>query len=251
MREAISRLLDEELSAEEEAALRAHLAECPDCRALFDAFSAVSGALRGELVEPPESLRENVMATLRRERILRRNRRIRRGLASVAAVAVLALGLRLAAPHTDAREDRSAAVLSAAPVGGAPLYEGSAEAEEDAPEEGAGLFAAAAVGAEAAKQRSAAAVPTSENAARYDAADAAALPARDALLAYLAGSAPEQTGEPGEAVATLRLADGTLTLYDCGGALCYRAEENGALLQTARSLAEIEAFLQAWQLQSP
>ena len=93
MQEWISRMLDEELNAEEQAALAKHLETCPDCRALYEAFSAVSGALREDLEEPPESLRENVMAEIRREEIRKKNRRPRWAVLTVAAAAALALGL--------------------------------------------------------------------------------------------------------------------------------------------------------------
>ena len=42
MQERISLLLDGALSPAEETALRAHLAECPDCAAFYEAFSALS-----------------------------------------------------------------------------------------------------------------------------------------------------------------------------------------------------------------
>ena len=47
--ELISRLLDEDtaLSAEENAALQAHLAECEECSAMYRAFAALSDALSG------------------------------------------------------------------------------------------------------------------------------------------------------------------------------------------------------------
>lgn len=41
--ELISALIDGELNDEERAALEAHLAECPDCRRVSEAFSAISG----------------------------------------------------------------------------------------------------------------------------------------------------------------------------------------------------------------
>ena len=46
--EMISALLDGELSAEEEAELRAHMAECPDCAAMAAAFAAVSEAVAAQ-----------------------------------------------------------------------------------------------------------------------------------------------------------------------------------------------------------
>ena len=91
--ELISRLLDDDraLTAEENAGLQAHLAECEECSAMYRAFAALSEGLGGDLAEPPESLRENVMAEIRREQIRERNRRPFRIGGFVAAAAVLAL----------------------------------------------------------------------------------------------------------------------------------------------------------------
>ena len=94
MQELISRMLDEELNENEQAALAKHLESCPECRAVYEAFSAVSASLRGELEEPPERLRENVMAEIRRGEIRRKNRFGWRGALTAAAVLALALGLR-------------------------------------------------------------------------------------------------------------------------------------------------------------
>ena len=91
--ELISRLLDQDtsLSDEENRALEAHLAECPECRRMHQAFSELSGFVGGDLEEPPEDLRENVMAEIRREDVRRRNRRVFRWTGFVAAAAVLLL----------------------------------------------------------------------------------------------------------------------------------------------------------------
>ncbi|MBO6040135.1 MAG: hypothetical protein J6P58_02905 [Oscillospiraceae bacterium] len=58
---------------------------------MYRAFAALSEGLGGDLAEPPESLRENVMAEIRREQIRERNRRPFRVGGFVAAAAVLAL----------------------------------------------------------------------------------------------------------------------------------------------------------------
>ncbi len=96
-RELISRLLDEDaaLTAEENRRLQAHLAECADCAAVYQAFSALSETLSEDLEEPPARLRENVMAELRREEIRRKNRRRISPAAFIAAAAVLALAIGL------------------------------------------------------------------------------------------------------------------------------------------------------------
>ena len=62
-RELLSALLDGQLGEEERLKLRAHIASCADCAALYEAFSAVSGAM--ELEEPPADLHEKVMGAVR------------------------------------------------------------------------------------------------------------------------------------------------------------------------------------------
>lgn len=61
--ERISALLDGELSAEEEAELRAHLEQCPDCRAIYEAFAAVGEAVRAQ--EVPATLHAGIMSKVR------------------------------------------------------------------------------------------------------------------------------------------------------------------------------------------
>lgn len=64
-REKISCLIDGELSPDEAAELEAHIAECSECRALYDAFTAVSAAVSGGMEEPPESIAPAVMQEVR------------------------------------------------------------------------------------------------------------------------------------------------------------------------------------------
>ncbi len=89
--ELISRLLDEDLTTEEDAALKSHLESCAQCRLTFEAFSAVS-RLVGEAEEPPESLHECIMADIRRTEIKKKNRRLRPVFAAAACLAVVILG---------------------------------------------------------------------------------------------------------------------------------------------------------------
>ena len=140
----ISRLLDEDnsLTAEENADLQAHLAACPECAAMYNAFSALSGFVGGELEDPPEELRANVMAEIRREEIRRKNRRAFGWTGFVAAAAVLALIVGFA-PRMLARENSAA--LAARTGSGAAVYEENAQAsaarvyEESAPAD-AGVY---------------------------------------------------------------------------------------------------------------
>ena len=64
-REKISCLMDGELSPEETAGLEAHIEGCPECRALYEAFTAVSAALSEGMEEPPEHIAPSVMQEIR------------------------------------------------------------------------------------------------------------------------------------------------------------------------------------------
>ena len=65
--ELISCLLDGELSEREEAEVRGHIAACPECRSVYDAFAALSDSV-SQLEEPPEGLHEDIMSAVSRER---------------------------------------------------------------------------------------------------------------------------------------------------------------------------------------
>lgn len=73
--ELISRMLDEDLSRDERAALAEHLDTCRECAAMYQAFSALSDTISSDLTEPPEELCDNIMAELRRSEIIRRSRK--------------------------------------------------------------------------------------------------------------------------------------------------------------------------------
>ena len=89
--ELISRLLDEDLSPDEQRALQEHLKNCSECAALYRAFRAVSNAAGQDLEDPPERLHYNVMAAIRREEIRKKNRLSRPVKAILTAAACLAL----------------------------------------------------------------------------------------------------------------------------------------------------------------
>ena len=220
MQELISRLLDEDLNAAERAALAEHLAVCPECQALYEAFSAFSGALQEQQEEPPARLHENVMAAVRRDAMKKRNRRARRrwgALLSAAAVAALAIGLRFGL-------QRAPAALNTTAVD----------------------FAAA---AQAVPEANAA--PT-EGAAEQMMMDAAALPASPVcdlsgtlrfaeLLETLGGEKVtlplERLGE--EPALIVRCADGELSLFDYEGALYYYDPVGEALMRTPLSREDV------------
>lgn len=121
----ISQLIDRELDKEEAALVAEHLKNCEDCAAMYRAFSALSSCLSEDLEEPPEILRENVMAELRRGEVAKKNRRLSRPVRSLlAAAACMALIIGLAygtAPllRSPAAVDTAQAPAVAAPAGGA------------------------------------------------------------------------------------------------------------------------------------
>lgn len=58
----VSRLLDGDLTADEDAELREHIRRCPDCRRMYDVFSQIGGAMRGDgMLQPPAALAPGVM----------------------------------------------------------------------------------------------------------------------------------------------------------------------------------------------
>lgn len=62
--ELMSAALDGELTADEQAQLDEHLAQCGPCRALFDDLTAIHGACDDWEVAPPPELREKILSDL-------------------------------------------------------------------------------------------------------------------------------------------------------------------------------------------
>ena len=123
--ELISRLIDGDLSESEQADVRAHVESCPECAALYEAFSSLSGHLSCDLAEPPESLRENVMADVRREK-LRAVKHPSRAVWTAAACLAVVLLAAFAAPRY-LRMGSSA--VTSAPAAQYSMAAGAAEAE--------------------------------------------------------------------------------------------------------------------------
>ena len=76
--ELISRLVDGEISRDENAALMAHLKTCSSCNAMYAVFHDLSDILSEEPAELPAGLHENIMAEVRRSAMVKKNRRLRR-----------------------------------------------------------------------------------------------------------------------------------------------------------------------------
>ena len=249
MQELISRLLDGDLDAAEQAALAEHLAVCPECQALYEAFSAVSGALREQQEEPPERLHENVMAAVRRDAMGKRNRRARRrwgALLSAAAVAALAIGLRFGLHRSPAALNTTAVDFAAEEAAEELPIEEELLMEAPKAARGSADFAAAAQAVPEAN-----AVPT-EGAAEQMMMDYAALPASPVcdlsdtlrfaeLLETLGGEKVtlplERLGE--EPALIVRCADGELSLFEVKGALYYYDPVGEALMRTPLSREDV------------
>ena len=245
-RELISALLDGELEASEQAALEQHLRSCADCAAVYQGFMALSGALADDLAEPPESLRANVMAELRREQIYRANRRSRplRGMLATAACVALLLGAALFSGvlnrGTAVDGDQGGLKLAGASF---PVSRGTSYAAEEAGESAAAKAAPA----------NGELFLLEDSAAESDAAETnGAMPraasegvSLQAMLEFLDGEIAE-SGTPAEEFGSVTVYDGEkpceLSFYLQDGALLCRLPD-GTLLRSNRSPAELEAFL--------
>lgn len=65
--ELMNRELDEALTAEESAALWAHLDACPDCRETWRQLHELDALLQESELEPPAALHDGVMRAIRQE----------------------------------------------------------------------------------------------------------------------------------------------------------------------------------------
>ena len=174
--EMISRMLDGDLDAREEADLARHIKECAECAALFQAFSLLSRRVGEQLEEAPRDLRETVMAGVRREEIRKRNRlpMAVRGVLSVAACLAVIVGVYWGVSLSKGNQ-MSAAVLGAAPAAAMGQEEKAEAAPEEAGEEQ--VFALQNAPAAPAAAPAAEPAPSLRSASEEDAVSADAAPA--------------------------------------------------------------------------
>ena len=95
--ELISAGLDGALSPAEAEALNAHLAQCPDCRALYDDLAALhAGLAELPFAEPPAELPERIMAAVSAEKVVplptKKNLQWKKWMASAAVLALVVAG---------------------------------------------------------------------------------------------------------------------------------------------------------------
>lgn len=88
--ELMNRELGEALTAEESAALQAHLDACPDCRETRRQLHELDALLQESELEPPAALHDGVMQAIRQEK-KQRSRRAWVPAAAIAAAAALVL----------------------------------------------------------------------------------------------------------------------------------------------------------------
>lgn len=97
--ELISRMIDDELTADEVSVLAEHLKTCADCAVVFKAFSALSNSTKETMADLPQGLHEQIVAGARRQHIKNANKSKRkpiRNLIAAAACLVLVVGVTMA-----------------------------------------------------------------------------------------------------------------------------------------------------------
>lgn len=119
-RDLLSAKLDGELSPEELANLEVHLASCKECQSIYEAYCALDADL-AELAEPPATLRESVMETIRREKVVTFPKKrwmfgSGTAIAAVAAMLVLVIGGYIPGFSSDSATTTGAPALETATV---------------------------------------------------------------------------------------------------------------------------------------
>jgi len=249
--ELISRVLDGELSPDEQETLNGHLSGCTECRALYQSFRALSGALSGDLEEPPERLRYAVMAELRRAEIKKKNRLSRPGkvLLSAAACVALIVGLSIGSNALRARDAELAAPQDSFVLAGS-NFAASARSLPNGETRAAGALPEAASEAEtpAAAFDTAACTEEADTMMDMDAAvfDLSGRFTKEELLDFLGCTYVDLRELPSQALCRLIVSDGgapcTVTVYELDGELIYTLPDRGAYLADC-SRAELETLL--------
>ena len=113
-RELICSLVDEELNTQTREALLSHIERCGECKALYEAFSALSSAVCEDIEEVPEALHENIMAGVRRSALRNKNKKrsIRHTKSLLAAAACFAVVIMSAVGISKTMESRKGDVIN-------------------------------------------------------------------------------------------------------------------------------------------
>lgn len=153
--EMISRSIDSELEAGEGRELEAHLETCAECRAVKNAFEAISGAVRETAAEAPDALLDSVMSRLgeapqKPRRVYSFSRFVRYGALAACLALVAIAGYEFLGPgfsgggtasDSPAAGSADSAIMYSAAAGAAAPQEESPEAERAYGEESAGKSA--------------------------------------------------------------------------------------------------------------
>lgn len=95
--EMISAAVDGELTETELSELHAHMASCPDCKSMYDAFLGISDTMTGDLAEPPAELLSGVMLKIQSNQAVNGKKKRRFSVGRIAAMAaclaVIVLGV--------------------------------------------------------------------------------------------------------------------------------------------------------------
>ena len=114
----LSAYFDGELTEEENAAVRAHLGECEDCRARLDEYAQLSGAMLalGE-EDVPEGFTARVMDAVRAEKAamprMKKRSAWRRWMPMAACAAIVALAAAVTIPRTAMKQEANDAAPAA------------------------------------------------------------------------------------------------------------------------------------------
>lgn len=114
----LSAFVDGELTEEENAAVRAHLGECEDCRARLDEYAQLSGAMLalGE-EDVPEGFTARVMDAVRAEKAamprMKKPSAWRRWMPMAACAAIVALAAAVTIPRTAMKQEANDAAPAA------------------------------------------------------------------------------------------------------------------------------------------
>ena len=113
-RELICSLVDEELNTQTREALLSHIEGCGECKALYEAFSALSFAVSEDIEEVPEALHENIMAGVRRSALRNKNKKrsLRQTRSLLAAAACFAVVIMSAFGISKTMESRKGDVIN-------------------------------------------------------------------------------------------------------------------------------------------
>ena len=138
IREKISMMVDNELSDDDRALVTEHLAACPDCMQVYEAFAAVSACLN-DLEEPPEGFTDAVMEKVR---LQNRKPRLRRQVLRFAGLAACLAVLLYAGNASGMFRMGSAADSASVNAAAFTAAEDSMESSEDPAEDAEEVYAA-------------------------------------------------------------------------------------------------------------